>query len=189
LGEFDILVGINLLREGLDVPEVATIFILDADKEGFLRDERSLIQTIGRASRNVNGKVILYANEQTRSIKKAVEITRYRRRFQKRYNRIHGITPTTIVKPITQTLGTIKGTQHLTKSGIQRQLIEFDEKMHAAAARLDFETAIMLRDRIREFEKSLDRKRSKKATTAPKSVELKLLSVKQKDRTGNDHEG
>ena len=188
-GEFDILVGINLLREGLDVPEVATIFILDADKEGFLRDERSLIQTIGRASRNVNGKVILYANEQTRSIKNAIEITRYRRRFQKRYNRIHGITPTTIVKRITQTLGAIKGTRHLTKSGIQRKLIEFDAKMHEAAARLDFETAIMLRDRIREFEESLDRKRDKKATASHNSGELKLVSVKRKDRTGNDHEG
>ena len=87
VGEFDILVGINLLREGLDIPEVATIFILDADKEGFLRDERSLIQTIGRAARNVNGKVILYADIMTQSIKHAMEITQYRRRFQMRFNR------------------------------------------------------------------------------------------------------
>ena len=94
VGEFDILVGINLLREGLDIPEVATIFILDADKEGFLRDERSLIQTIGRAARNVNGKVILYADVETSSIKRAMEITQYRRSFQKRFNQIHHITPT-----------------------------------------------------------------------------------------------
>ncbi|UCH37138.1 MAG: excinuclease ABC subunit UvrB, partial [Candidatus Bathyarchaeota archaeon] len=94
-GDFDILVGINLLREGLDVPEVSTIFILDADKEGFLRDERSLIQTIGRAARNINGTVILYANEKTRSIQSALEITRYRRMFQRNYNKKHSITPRT----------------------------------------------------------------------------------------------
>src|SRR5271157_2431215 len=100
VGEFDILVGINLLREGLDIPEVSTIFILDADKEGFLRDERSLIQTIGRASRNVNGKVILYADVITRSIKSAMEITKHRRMFQMSFNRKHNITPRTIVKSV-----------------------------------------------------------------------------------------
>ncbi|HLN46163.1 MAG TPA: excinuclease ABC subunit UvrB, partial [Candidatus Sulfotelmatobacter sp.] len=96
-GEFNILVGINLLREGLDLPEVATIFILDADKEGFLRDERSLIQTIGRAARNVNGKVILYADIETQSIRRAIEITTYRRKFQTRFNEQHSITPKTII--------------------------------------------------------------------------------------------
>jgi excinuclease ABC subunit B len=98
IGDFDILVGINLLREGLDLPEVSTIFILDADKEGFLRDERSLIQTVGRASRNVNGKVVLYADVITESIKRAMEITGYRRRFQIKYNSEHNITPTTITE-------------------------------------------------------------------------------------------
>jgi excinuclease ABC subunit B len=156
-GEFDVLVGINLLREGLDVPEVATIFILDADKEGFLRDERSLIQTIGRASRNVNGRVILYANEQTRSIKRAMEITRYRRRFQKQYNKQHKITPKTIVKGVAKKRSEIKGTKHLPKSEIQRRLIELDAKMRSYAARLEFEEAIQLRDRIRELESALDR--------------------------------
>lgn len=155
-GEFDILVGINLLREGLDVPEVSTIFILDADKEGFLRDERSLIQTIGRASRNVNGKVILYADQITRSINKAVETTRYRRMFQKRYNREHNITPKTIVKRVFEKRYTIKGTKHLTKFEIQRQLIELDAKIRVSAERLEFEKAITLRDRIQELEKSLD---------------------------------
>ena len=119
VGDFDILVGINLLREGLDIPEVATIFILDADKEGFLRDERSLIQTIGRAARNVNGRVILYADVETSSIKRAMEITNYRRAFQKRYNQIHHITPTTIIKSVSHKEGTIKGIKHLPKSDIQ----------------------------------------------------------------------
>jgi excinuclease ABC subunit B len=158
VGEFDILVGINLLREGLDIPEVATIFILDADKEGFLRDERSLIQTIGRAARNVNGKVILYADIQTQSIKRAMEITCYRRNFQKRYNEKYGITPTTIVKAVTVKESTIKGTKHLAKSDIQRQIIELDAKMREAAEKLEFEKAIELRDAIAELQKALARK-------------------------------
>jgi excinuclease ABC subunit B len=158
VGEFDILVGINLLREGLDIPEVATIFILDADKEGFLRDERSLIQTIGRAARNVNGKVILYADIQTQSIKRAMEITYYRRNFQKRYNEKYGITPTTIVKAVTVKESTIKGTKHLAKSDIQRQIIELDAKMREAAEKLEFEKAIELRDAIAELQKALARK-------------------------------
>ncbi len=158
VGEFDILVGINLLREGLDIPEVASIFILDADKEGFLRDERSLIQTIGRAARNVNGKVILYADVQTQSIKRAMEITWYRRNFQKRYNEKYGITPKTIVKAVTIKESTIKGTKHLAKSDIQRQIIELDAKMREAAEKLEFEKAIELRDTITELQKALARK-------------------------------
>jgi excinuclease ABC subunit B len=154
VGEFDILVGINLLREGLDIPEVARIFILDADKEGFLRDERSLIQTIGRASRNVDGKVILYADLKTQSIKKAMEITKYRRKFQMRFNKIHGITPKTIVKKVSQKERTIKGIKHMAKSDVQRQIIEFDAEMREAAERLDFERAIQLRDAIRDLSKS-----------------------------------
>jgi excinuclease ABC subunit B len=157
-GEFDILVGINLLREGLDIPEVARIFILDADKEGFLRDERSLIQTIGRASRNVDGKVILYADVKTQSIKKAMEITKYRRKFQMRFNRIHGITPKTIVKKVSQKERTIKGIKHMAKSDVQRQIIEFDAEMREAAERLDFERAIQLRDAIRDLSQSLKTK-------------------------------
>jgi excinuclease ABC subunit B len=178
-GEFDILVGINLLREGLDVPEVSTIFILDADKEGFLRDERSLIQTIGRASRNVNGKVILYADEETNSIKKAIEITRFRRIIQKRYNIKHNITPKSIVKSVSKKSGTIKGTKHLTKSEIQRQLIELDAKMRTAAARLEFEKAIKLRDRIQELERSLDRILAKDRTARKKD---KIKSGKKYER-------
>ena len=158
IGEFDILVGINLLREGLDIPEIATIFILDADKEGFLRDERSLIQTIGRAARNVNGKVILYADNQTKSIKRAMEITYYRRNFQRRYNLQHNITPKTIIKGVSQKESVIKGTKHLPRSDLQRQIVELDAKMHEAAEKLDFERAIELRDTIAELNKALARK-------------------------------
>ncbi len=155
VGDFDILVGINLLREGLDIPEVATIFILDADKEGFLRDERSLIQTIGRASRNVNGRVILYADVKTLSIKRAMQVTKYRRQFQTRFNKVHGITPATIKKSVSRKEGSIKGIKHLAKSDVQRQIIEFDAEMREAAERLDFEKAIQLRDTIQELNKSL----------------------------------
>lgn len=156
--EFDILVGINLLREGLDIPEVSTIFILDADKEGFLRDERSLIQTIGRASRNDHGKVFLYADVETRSIKRAVEITYYRRSFQKRFNKLHHITPKTIVKGVSQKESIIKGTKHLPKSDMRRQIIELDAKMREAAEKLDFELAIQLRDAIAELNRALEKK-------------------------------
>jgi excinuclease ABC subunit B len=158
VGDFDILVGINLLREGLDIPEVATIFILDADKEGFLRDERSLIQTIGRAARNVNGRVVLYADVETSSIKRAMEITRHRRNFQKRFNQIHNITPTTIVKGVSLKEGTIKGIKHLAKSDVKRQLIELDAQMREAAERLDFERAIELRDTITQLTRALANK-------------------------------
>ena len=158
VGEFDILVGINLLREGLDIPEVATIFILDADKEGFLRDQRSLIQTIGRAARNVDGRVVLYADVKTQSIKRAIKITKYRRAFQMRFNRVHGVTPKTIVKKVSQKEGAIKGIKHLAKSDVQRRIIEFDAEMREAAERLDFERAIKLRDAIRELTQSLSLK-------------------------------
>lgn len=155
IGEFDILVGINLLREGLDLPEVSTIFILDADKEGFLRDERSLIQTIGRAARNAEGKVILYADVKTKSIQRAIEITNYRRKFQKRYNQEHNLIPQTIIKKVSSKKGRIKGTKHLAKRDIQYQIIELEAKMRAAAEKLDFEEAIELRDTIEEYKKAL----------------------------------
>jgi excinuclease ABC subunit B len=155
VGEFDILVGINLLREGLDIPEVASIFILDADKEGFLRDERSLIQTIGRAARNVNGKVYLYADTQTQSIKRAMELTYYRRNVQKRYNEKYGITPQTIIKAVTIKEIPIKGAKHLAKSDIKRRIVELDAKMREAAETLEFEKAIELRDTIAELQRTL----------------------------------
>ena len=155
IGEFDILVGINLLREGLDLPEVSTIFILDADKEGFLRDERSLIQTIGRAARNVNGRVILYADVKTKSIEGAIQTTNYRRIFQMQYNEKHKITPKTIVKSVSSKKRRIKGTKHLAKSDIRKRIIELDAKMKAAAERLDFEAAIEYRDTIEELQHAI----------------------------------
>lgn len=167
IGEFDILVGINLLREGLDIPEVATIFILDADKEGFLRDERSLIQTIGRAARNVNGRVILYGDAKTQSIERAMEITRRRRSFQMAYNRKWGITPQTIVKSVSEKEGTIKGVKHLAKSDVQRLLIDLDAKMREAAEKLDFEKAIKFRDNIDEIKKTM----TLKMENEPKTIE------------------
>jgi excinuclease ABC subunit B len=172
IGEFDILVGINLLREGLDLPEVATIFILDADKEGFLRDERSLIQTIGRASRNANGRVILYADVKTRSINRAMEITAYRRKFQIRYNQKHQLTPKTIVKKISTKKGKIKGTKHLAKTDIQYKIIELDAKMRAAAERLDFEEAIELRDTIEEYKKAFYYKTKKHSSQGKKTKSI-----------------
>lgn len=164
VGEYDILVGINLLREGLDIPEVATIFILDADKEGFLRDERSLIQTIGRAARNANGKVILYADVETQSIKRAMEITAYRRKFQMRFNSIHSITPRTIVKGVSRKEGVIRGARHLPVSDIQRHIIELDARMKEAAEKLDFEKAIEFRDAINELNRTLAMKEGKSDT-------------------------
>lgn len=153
-GEYDILVGINLLREGLDLPEVSLVAILDADKEGFLRDERSLIQTIGRAARNSNGKVILFADKITGSIQRAMEITKNRRAAQIAHNEKYGITPQTIIKSVAEKKGEIKGTKHLGKVDIERQLIELDAQMRISAAKLDFEKAIELRDRIAQLKKS-----------------------------------
>lgn len=171
LKEFDVLVGINLLREGLDLPEVSLVAILDADKEGFLRSETSLIQTIGRASRNVNGKVILYADRVTESMKKAVEITNRRREKQILYNKQHNITPKTISKEIEDILIITDIASSFTKevedqinedykklSRVEKiDLIEkLTEKMHKFAAELEFEKAAKLRDKIREIKKSID---------------------------------
>lgn len=160
-GEFDILVGVNLLREGLDLPEVTLIGILDADKEGFLRSETSLIQTIGRAARNVNGRVILYADSITNSMKKAIDETNRRRSVQEAYNKKHKITPKTIIKKI-QDITQAMDSDH--KKAVKREL-EIDEKifaknpkkliklkekqMNEAVKELDFETAALLRDEIR----------------------------------------
>ncbi len=155
LGKFDVLVGINLLREGLDIPEVGFIGILDADKEGFLRDEKSLIQTIGRASRNANSRVVLYADRMTGSIKKAMETTERRRALQMAYNQEHGIIPQTIKKPIREKVVEITDTRHIPKSDIPNAIIELEAEMMAAAERLEFERAIQLRDTVRRLEREL----------------------------------
>lgn len=156
LGKFDVLVGINLLREGLDIPEVALVAILDADKEGFLRNARSLIQTIGRAARNVEGRVILYADTITGSIQTAVDETNRRRATQEAYNAEHGITPKTILKEIKvreedALLPELKGKELDTRE----LLVELELAMHAAAEELDFERAIELREKIREVKKNI----------------------------------
>jgi excinuclease ABC subunit B len=155
LGKFDVLVGINLLREGLDIPEVGFIGILDADKEGFLRDSRSLIQTIGRASRNANSKVVLYADTITGSIRSAVGETKRRRKMQMAYNQEHGIVPRTIKKPIREKVVDITETRHIPKSDIPNVIIELEAEMNEAADRLDFERAIQLRDTIRKLDKEI----------------------------------
>lgn len=155
LGKFDVLVGINLLREGIDIPEVGFIGILDADKEGFLRDERSLIQIIGRAARNVNSKVVLYADTLTSSIQKALGETNRRRKMQLEFNTKHHITPTTIVKPIKEKLVEITDTKHIPKKDIPGIIIQLEEEMKRAADELDFEKAIALRDRIKKLKQTI----------------------------------
>lgn len=156
-GEFDVLVGINLLREGLDLPEVSLVAILDADKEGFLRSEISLVQTIGRAARNSSGKVIMYADGMTGSMERAINETRRRRGIQQAYNEKHGITPKTIVKEIRAPLEITvkkdggKGEQELTPEAKKKLIDRLTAEMKRAAKDLDFETAAALRDRIRRL--------------------------------------
>jgi len=164
-GTFDVLVGINLLREGLDLPEVSLVAILDADKEGFLRAEKSLIQTIGRAARNVNGTVIMYADKETDSMRKALAETNRRRRAQEQFNKKNGITPKTIVKAISDVLGSVYEADYVTipmaaeaeaeyiASGeLPKMLEDLKREMREAAEKLDFERAADLRDRIIELQ-------------------------------------
>ena len=158
LGEFDVLVGINLLREGLDIPEVSLVAILDADKEGFLRSERSLIQTIGRAARNTDGKVIMYADELTESMEKAISETNRRRKIQMEYNKIHNITPQTIQKSIRDTIKAsyvedIQEEYKLDKNTDLKDMIaKLTDEMLKYAADMEFEKAAELRDKIKELE-------------------------------------
>ena len=161
LGDFDVLVGINLLREGLDIPEVALVAILDADKEGFLRSERSLIQTIGRAARNSEGEVIMYADSVTPSMEKALFETARRREIQMKYNQDHGITPKTIIKKVSDVLEISthadddKKPKKRLNAEEKRQLIEqLTKEMKAAAKLLEFEHAAFLRDKIQKLKDS-----------------------------------
>ncbi|HEY6695580.1 MAG TPA: excinuclease ABC subunit UvrB, partial [Solirubrobacteraceae bacterium] len=170
LGEYDVLVGVNLLREGLDLPEVSLVGILDADKEGFLRGETSLIQTIGRAARNVGGKVLMYADKETEAMRKAIEETDRRRAIQVQYNLDHGITAETIVKGISDITEFLMGDSKVPKSSrrrrekridmepheIEQTIVELEEEMLAAAEELRFEYAAKLRDEIRELRRELD---------------------------------
>ena len=157
LGKYDVLVGINLLREGLEIPEGGCVGILDADKEGFLRDARSLVQTIGRAARNVNAKVVLYADTMTDSIKKAMAETGRRRAMQLAYNAEHGITPQTIRKPIREKEVDITDIKHVPKSEVPNLIIELEADMREAAERLEFERAIALRDMIKRLQEGKGR--------------------------------
>ena len=178
LGEFDVLVGINLLREGLDLPEVSLVAILDADKEGFLRSETSLIQMIGRAARNVNGQVVMYADKSTAAMKKAIGETARRRERQIAYNAEHGINPQTIRKAVGDILGVLRPSEvtsgqlkndrrdrdrrkvveelkSLPESELGRLVQTLEEEMHTAAAELRFEYAARLRDEIKELRREL----------------------------------
>ncbi len=161
LGEFDVLVGINLLREGLDIPEVSLVAILDADKEGFLRSERSLIQTIGRAARNTDGKVIMYADELTESMEKAISETNRRREIQMQYNKEHGITPKTIQKSVRDTIKASIVAEASEKyeldkdSSIEDIIAKLTDEMVEHAQKMEFEEAAKLRDKIKELEKEI----------------------------------
>ena len=173
LGEYDVLVGVNLLREGLDLPEVSLVAILDADKEGFLRGETSLIQTIGRAARNVDGTVLMYADRETKAMRAAIEETDRRREIQLRYNEEHGITAATIVKGISDIAEFLQaesklprgkrrrkgadqaGRKQLPEHELERLVVELEEEMIAAADDLRFEYAAQLRDELRELRRDL----------------------------------
>jgi len=165
LGRFDVLVGVNLLREGLDLPEVSLVAVFDADKEGFLRSARSLIQTAGRAARNVNGRVIFYADTMTDSMKKAIDETNRRRKIQLRYNEEHGITPETVKSNIKDILSTIYESDYFTVpvaeepgrpyNADEETIKKLEQEMREAADRLEFEKAAAIRDRIKELKKAL----------------------------------
>ena len=157
LGEFDVLVGINLLREGLDIPEVSLVAILDADKEGFLRNDTSLIQTCGRAARHVEGKVIMYADNVTKSMKAAIAETERRRQKQIKYNEIHDITPKTIIKSIPEQETELDEIKNKSKTDLGKQKIEVEIQMKVFAEDLDFENAIRCRDKIKRIEKELQK--------------------------------
>ena len=159
LDVFDVLVGINLLREGLDIPEITLVAILDADKEGFLRSETSLIQTIGRAARNSEGHVIMYADKMTDSMQAAIDTTERRRKIQQEYNEAHGITPQTIKKSVRDLIAISKKVaaeemsltvdpESMSKKELEKTIADIEKKMKKAAAELNFEAAAEYRDRL-----------------------------------------
>ncbi|MBS9782908.1 MAG: UvrB/UvrC motif-containing protein, partial [Arcobacter sp.] len=162
LGEFDVLIGINLLREGLDIPETSLVAILDADKEGFLRSKTSLVQTIGRAARNQNGKVLLFAKRVTDSMQYAIDETTRRRKIQKEYNQKHGITPTSTKRSLDENLKLEEyddlawkkqKMEKMPASERKKMLVELNKQMKKAASDLNFEEAIRLRDEIEKIKK------------------------------------
>ena len=189
LDVFDVLVGINLLREGLDIPEITLVAILDADKEGFLRSETSLIQTIGRAARNSEGRVIMYADEMTDSMKRAIGETKRRRSIQTAYNEENGITPTTIRKAVRELISTAKEVAETTKrlgkdpedmdrEELQDLIAKVEKQMRAAAAELNFEMAAELRDQMKELKIHLEE---------AKDADRSLLKKNRKAGSQNVH--
>ena len=161
LGEFDVLVGINLLREGLDIPEVSLVSILDADKEGFLRNNTSLIQTFGRASRNIDGSVIMYADSITKSMESAMSETKRRRTKQLEYNKRLDITPKTIIKSIPEQVATLDDIKHKSISDLARDAIDIEASMKKYAEDLDFERAIECREQLKRIQKEIENKNDK----------------------------
>jgi excinuclease ABC subunit B len=163
-GEYDVLIGINLLREGLDLPEVSLVAVLDADKEGFLRSSGSLIQTIGRCARNVNGRAILYADRMTDSMKRAIDETDRRRAIQRAYNQEHGIVPETIIRPVAMSLAGIAESDYVdlaqevdgipefkSQDELDAYIAKLESDMREAAKKFEFEKAARLRDTIRDL--------------------------------------
>jgi excinuclease ABC subunit B len=186
-GEFDVLVGINLLREGLDLPEVSLVAILDADKEGFLRSETSLIQTAGRAARHLNGEVILYADVMTNSIKKFLAVTEYRRQKQIAYNKEHNITPRSVSRAVEESLATYESKRKeadavLREAGMDVDLTEtineLEDEMLTAANELKFEKAALLRDQIKELKRMMD------GSPPAKDVKAQPANYRKKARRG-----
>src|SRR6266567_2560320 len=189
-GEFDVLVGINLLREGLDLPEVSLVAILDADKEGYLRSATSLIQTAGRAARHLHGEVILYADIMTQSIQKFLAVSEYRRKKQIAYNQEHNITPRSVTRAVEESLSLHRQTADqahafLNESGVDIDLNdtirELEEEMLGAANNLEFEKAALLRDQIRELKRTLDGP----ATPPEGKAASKPVSYRTKQRGGS----
>jgi excinuclease ABC subunit B len=189
-GEFDVLIGINLLREGLDLPEVSLVAILDADKEGYLRSATSLIQTAGRAARHINGEVILYADVRTRSIEKFLAVSDYRRKRQLAYNKEHNITPRSVVRAVEESLAVYQNTRHkaelvLRETGgnfdVTETLRSLQEEMLEASNNLEFEKAALLRDQIRELKSNFG-EGAEKAEAPAREVNYKKSGRGKKQR-------
>jgi excinuclease ABC subunit B len=197
LGSFDVLVGINLLREGLDIPECALVAILDADKEGFLRSRTSLVQTIGRAARNIDGRVILYADKMTGSLQYALDETNRRREKQQAYNIANGITPESVRKGITDILSSVyerdryivgtldEETPHLVGHNLKQYLADLDARMREAAGNLEFEEAANLRDEIQRLENT-----DLGIPMGPKRLEARVRAAQARQKSGKyKHKG